>query len=206
MGRRGSFRCVEYTGQNSLLSKGPLKLSANRRYMVHSDGTPFFWPRPTLPGTASSKPSPRTGMNTSQRESLRDSRPCSSLQHRGRRFYDSTLAYTEKDDIRINPEFFKRLDPKVKAINEAGLVASPVMMWAVGGKDPSHELSERDAIRLGKYIVARWGAHNVVWILAGDGVYLGKRAERMAENWKSSLWRPAQQTGNNASCWFPVDC
>lgn len=175
-GRRGSFKCVEYTGPNSLRAKGPLKLSANRRYLVHSDGTPFFWLADTAwNGVLNAKPA-----HWDEYLLTRKTQGFTAVQFVATqwRAYDGEPAYTEKDDIRINPEFFKRLDPQVKALNDAGLVASPVMMWAVGGKDPGHELSEKDAIALGRYILARWGAHNVVWILAGDGVYLGERAGR----------------------------
>ncbi|NLE60247.1 MAG: DUF4038 domain-containing protein [Planctomycetes bacterium] len=175
-GQRGSFKCVEYAGKNSLFVRGPLKLSANRRYLVHSDGTPFFW----LADTAWNGVLKAKAAHWDKYLATRRSQGFTAVQFVATqwRFYDRELAYTEKDDIRINPEFFKRLDAKVKAINDAGLVASPVMMWAVSGKDPGHELSEQDAIWLGRYMVARWGAHNILWMLAGDGVYLEKRAER----------------------------
>ncbi len=175
-GQHGLFRCVEYTGPNPLRARGPLKLSANRRYLVHSDGTPFFWLADTAwNGVLKAKPA-----HWDEYLSTRKSQGFTAVQFVSTqwRAYDGEPAYAEKDDVRINPEFFKRLDPKVKALNDAGLVASPVMLWAVGGRDPGHELSEKDAIVLGRYILARWGALNVVWILAGDGVYLNERAER----------------------------
>lgn len=40
--RSGSFRCIPYTGDNPLYRYGPIKLSKNRRHMVHADGLPFF--------------------------------------------------------------------------------------------------------------------------------------------------------------------
>jgi len=175
-GQRGSFRCVESAGTNPLLAKGPLKLSTNRRHLVCNDVTPFFW----LADTAWNGVLKADSDDWDTYLTTRKSQGFTVVQFVATqwRFYDEDVAYTEKDDIRINPDFFKRLDTKVKAINDHGMVAAPVMMWAVSGRDPGHELSETDAIRLGKYMVARWGAYDVVWILAGDGVYSGERAER----------------------------
>lgn len=175
-GQRGLFRCVAYTGPNLLRARGPLKLSANRRHLVHSDGTPFFW----LADTAWNGVLKARAAHWDAYLATRKSQGFTAVQFVATqwRAYDGEPAYTAKNDIRINPEFFRRLDAKVKAINDAGLVAAPVMMWAVGGQDPGHELSEKDAIVLGRYLCARWGAHNVLWILAGDGAYQGQRAER----------------------------
>ncbi len=42
-GITGKVEVKPYTGKNPLYLHGPLKLSANRRYLEHNDGTPFFW-------------------------------------------------------------------------------------------------------------------------------------------------------------------
>jgi hypothetical protein len=39
----GSFQCEKYRGVLPLYRYGELRLSDNRRYFVHADGTPFFW-------------------------------------------------------------------------------------------------------------------------------------------------------------------
>ncbi|MEO6034724.1 MAG: DUF5060 domain-containing protein, partial [Verrucomicrobiota bacterium] len=41
--RTGKVEVKPYTGQNPLYLHGPIKVSANRRYMEHLDGKPFFW-------------------------------------------------------------------------------------------------------------------------------------------------------------------
>src|SRR5689334_22161761 len=40
---RGEIEIEKYTGANPLLVHGPLRVSSNRRYLEHLDGTPFFW-------------------------------------------------------------------------------------------------------------------------------------------------------------------
>lgn len=39
----GTFTCVPYAGDNSLYKHGPLRVSDDRHYLIHQDGTPFFW-------------------------------------------------------------------------------------------------------------------------------------------------------------------
>src|SRR5262245_18850586 len=39
----GKLQIDAYTGDNLLYKHGPLKIAANRRYLQHVDGTPFFW-------------------------------------------------------------------------------------------------------------------------------------------------------------------
>src|SRR5690242_6002885 len=39
----GSFTCGEPQGQTRFTQHGPLRTSDNRRYLVHADGTPYFW-------------------------------------------------------------------------------------------------------------------------------------------------------------------
>ena len=42
-GVTGSVEITKYTGDNPLYAHGPLRVSENRRYLAHADGTPFFW-------------------------------------------------------------------------------------------------------------------------------------------------------------------
>ncbi|OUC07274.1 hypothetical protein RY27_15850, partial [Litorilinea aerophila] len=92
-------------------------------------------------------------------------------------------AFTGRERIAVIPGFFHRLDRRVAAMAQAGLWSVAVLFWAVGGGtnpevDPGYGLPEDQAILLARYMVARWGAWPVVWILAGDGKYFGDYAAR----------------------------
>ncbi|KPV48931.1 hypothetical protein SE17_35420, partial [Kouleothrix aurantiaca] len=94
-------------------------------------------------------------------------------------------AYTGSERIAINPAFFQRLDARLDAANQAGMLAVPVMLWAatwtepgIWNINPGVSLPEDQAILLARYMVARWGAHHLAWILNGDGDYRGERAAR----------------------------
>ena len=41
--QKGTILVQPYSEQNPLYLHGPLKLSADDRYLVHQDNTPFFW-------------------------------------------------------------------------------------------------------------------------------------------------------------------
>ncbi len=42
-GREGRVRITAYHGANELLRHGSLRISSNKRYFEHADGTPFYW-------------------------------------------------------------------------------------------------------------------------------------------------------------------
>jgi len=179
-GQWDSFRCVPYTGDNPLYQRGSLRLSDNRHYFVHADGTPFFWLSDTAwNGVLRSKEDDWGHyLQTRQQQGFTAVQFVSTQWRAYSQGPHGERSFTGTERIRLHPRFFQRLDPKVTAINEHGLVAAPVMLWAFGEKDPGQALSEGDAIRLARYLVARWGAYQVVWILGGDGDYHAERSER----------------------------
>ena len=95
---------------------------------------------------------------------------------------EGQTAYTsEGDNLEINPAFFQRLDARLDAINEAGLLAAPVVLWGLGNPDEvpvPGRLPVDQAVRLARYIVARYQGHHVFWFLGGDDNY-----ERERDRW-----------------------
>ena len=179
-GKEGAFACVPYEGENPLYLHGALKLSENRRYLVHDDGTAFFWLGDTAwNGVLRSEESEwREYLQTRRSQGFSIIQFVSTQWRARSKGVSGQTAYSGTRDIKINPEFFRRLDQKVSAINKSGLVAAPVILWANTESDPGRALSQTDAISLARYIIARWGAYHVVWMLAGDGNYLGTNSQR----------------------------
>jgi hypothetical protein len=177
---RGGFCCVSYTGRNPLTQHGPLRLSGDRRTLTHADGEPFFWLADTAwNGVLRSRAEDWDRYLQARSEQAFTAIQFVSTQWRGcTADQNGETGFTGTERIEINPAFFERMDPKVAAINAHGLVAAPVLLWTYTESDPGQMLSEADAIRLARYLVARWGAHQVVWLLGGDGDYRGERAER----------------------------
>jgi len=178
----GHFESVPYEGENPLYVHGPLELSNNRRYLVYTDDVPFF----LLSDTAWNGIFKSTLDEWSDYLSFRRDQGFTAVQfvlmhHRGGPCDNKgEKAFEGKETvIRLNVDFLKRVDPKFSMLNEHGFVAVPVLLWAIKDEiSPGSNLIEDDALLLVRYLIARYGAYILVWILAGDGDYKGEKAER----------------------------
>jgi hypothetical protein len=194
-GREGAFRCGEPDGATAFDQHGPLTLSVNRRHLAHADGTPFLW----VADTAWNGPLRATPHEWAHYLRERRRQGFTAVQWVATQWLaapdgdlDGQKAYAAPDTpdgkIAINPAFFQRLDQYVEATARAGLLSIPVMLWAahwsnheVNLANPGYALAEDQAVVLARYMVARWAAYPVAWILPGDADY---RSERQAERWR----------------------
>lgn len=184
--QKGFFLVTASSAKTRFDQHGPITISHDGHYLIHEDGTPFFWLADTAWNTPLLGSLNDLVVYTDQR--VRQNFTAVqwvATQWRAAPHGDAGkhVAFNGKESISINPEFFQRLDDRINAFDRAGLLSAPVMLWAIGGGsnpavNPGYSLPEDQAILLGRYMVARWGAHNVLWILAGDGNYRGKNADR----------------------------
>jgi hypothetical protein len=186
--RRGVFTGTAPSGDTRFKQHGPIRLSDNRRHLAHTDGTPFFW----LTDTAWAGPLLSTDADWEYYLRQRRRQGFNAVQWMATQTLitpdgdrDGMVAYTGNESIAINPAFFQRLDAKVDAMNRAGFLSVPVLLWAaiwsdaeVNRLNPGVTLPEDQAILLARYMVARWGADATVWILPGDGPYRDEHAAR----------------------------
>lgn len=183
LGAAGDFVVRAYGGTNPLYRHGALRVSPDGSHFAHADGTPFLWLADTAwNGVLAAEPEDWARYLGLRREQGFSAVQCVLTNWRafpadaaGER------AWTGERDIRVNPAFFRRLDAKVAAIAESGLVPALVVLWTLTPWDPGLRLGDDDAIRLGRYITARYAAFRPVWFLGGDGRYL---VEGAAERWK----------------------
>jgi len=184
--RKGTFLVANARQGHRFHEHGPVQVSRDGRYFAHDDGTPFFW----LADTAWNGPLKSTDeewafyLRTRQRQKF-NAVQWVATQWRaspsGDR--DGRLAFTGQEAIEINPAYFQQLDRKVQALSDAGFLNVPVLLWAIGGGsnpriNPGFSLPEDQAVRLARYMVARWQAYPTVWILPGDGDYRGEKSMR----------------------------
>jgi hypothetical protein len=184
-GKSGTFDCTQPDGKGRFAEHGPVRVASSRSHLEHDDGTPFFWVADTAwNGALLSTPKDwETYLETRAGQKF-NAVMWVTTQWRASPKGDEKgeLAFTGKEKISVNPEFFRRLDAKAEAANRAGLLNVPVLLWAIGGRsaeqNPGAFLPEEQAIKLARYMVARWQAHDVVWILGGDGHYFGSEGEK----------------------------
>lgn len=184
--KSGMFTCTAASGRTRFDQHGPIRISNDGRFLMHEDGTPFFW----LADTAWNGALLSTAEQWARYIDTRLRQGFSAVQWVTTQWRASPngnrlgqLAFSGQGRIEINPIFFQELDRRVEALNAAGILNVPVLLWAIGGGsnpkvNPGFSLPEDQAILLARYMVARWGANDVVWILGGDGDYRGKNADK----------------------------
>jgi hypothetical protein len=164
-----------------LFRRGPVRVAKAGTHLEHADGVPMFWLGDTVWN------GPMLATESDWRDYLADrvAKRFTVVQYNALAPWRTApadekgeVAFTGRSDVQINPVYFQRLDQRVAAINRAGLLAAPVLVWALKKEDPGNYLPEADCLRLVRYQLARYGAYHVVWILAGDNPYRGESAER----------------------------
>jgi hypothetical protein len=171
---------------NNPLRKGFIRVHSSGRYFEHADGTPFYWM-----GEASwALHTKRAGVNGPFLEYLEDRKkkkftvivmtvghPASTEQEEETSSYyfggaevylnEGGAPYSGKGYERINPLYFKYLDQKIQMINEAGIVPALTGMW--GQEFPVMGVAITQ--EYWRYIVARYAAYNVFWVIAAEYYY-----------------------------------
>jgi len=187
-GQKGTFICKLGSDQKDIYLHGPVINPEGTYHLTHADGTPFFW----LACTAWNGALKSTDEEWDRYLQHRVANSYSAIQFvttqwRGcEKSSEGLVAFEGSGRIKINPEFFRLIDKKTDRINDFGLVAAPVILWTLqtgAGRElsPGYYLPDDQAILLAKYIVARYGANHVVWLLGGDGNYTGTYEQR----WKT---------------------
>jgi hypothetical protein len=186
--RRGRFACVQSSSTYDLHRRGALHHPAGKYHLAHRDGTPFFWLGCTAwNGALKSTPDEWDRYLQHRRDHGYNVIQLVTTQWRGcDASAEGLVAFTGAGRITLHPEFFRRIDQRMDRVNEYGLVASPVVLWALpsgAGRhlSPGYYLPIHEAVLLAKHIVARYQGHHVVWELGGDGKYIGELEERWKE-------------------------
>ena len=188
-GVAGTIEAVEYRGSNELYRRGPLRVSQTKRYLEHSDGTPFFWlgdtwwmglvERLRWPEDFRELAADRAAKGFNVIQIVAGLYPdMAPLDPRGAN--EAGLPWEENFE-RVDPRYFEMADLRIQHLIEVGLMPCILGCWgyylAVMGKEKMQQHW--------RYLIARWGAYPVVWCLAGEGSmpwYLSeRRSEEQAE-------------------------
>jgi len=185
-GPSGEFLCTSYSGENPLYRHGAIRVASGGAFFQHADGAPFFWHGDTV----WNGPLKATLPDWSHFLADRAAKGFNVIQFVPTQWVaaagnaDLRHAYIPGEELRIDPAFFQWLDRRVDLINSFGMVACPAMIWSAPSKpwalqmNPGTSLPEDQIGALAYYLVARYGAHHVAWMLAGDGDYRGELADR----------------------------
>ncbi len=171
-GVAGKVDITRYTGKNPLYVHGPIRVAADRRYLEHADGTPFFWLADTWwmglchrlhwPNEFATLAADRKekGFNVIQIVAglYPDMHP---FDPRGA----NEAGYPwEAGYARIRPEYFDMADRRLEYLADEGF--APCIVGAWGYFMPW--MGVEKAKQHWRYLIARYGALPVVWCAAGE--------------------------------------
>lgn len=165
----GEFICTAATGLTRFAKHGRVRVALDQRHLEHADGTPFFWLADTV-------------WNGARVAALKDWEFYAGIRA-SQRFTAAQWAAAPGDDLKnesayggfpdhisINPDFFKRLDAKLDVLSQAGILSAIAPFRELPSQTNAiTTLPDDQAELLVRYIVARWGADPVAWLIAFEG-------------------------------------
>jgi hypothetical protein len=174
-GREGTLRVLPADAENPLFEHGGfLRVSENGRYLTYADGTPFFWlgdtwwfcPSDRVPYDGSSNPA-----YDSMYKTLIDTRAGQGYTvvqwaFQGSIEKSSTVNTVTDFGIlgRIDPAYWQNVDRYVDYANQAGII--PVIGLAFHSGFERLDLEQWQF--LWRYVIARYGAHAITWLIGGE--------------------------------------
>ncbi len=174
----GEFLCSAPIGPTRFHKHGPVRVSRDHRHLEHADGTPFVWLADTVwegARTAELKDWEfYAGMRASQRFTVAQWAVAPGEDVKKESAYSG---FPER--ITINLDFFKRLDARLEVLSQAGILSAIAPLAELRPQENvAPALTDDQAELLVRYVVARWGADPVAWLLAFEGESAGKNVGR----------------------------
>lgn len=169
---------------NPFTKHGKLRVAKAGTHLEHADGTPFFF----LADTVWTGPALSSEADWQTYLKDRKAKRFTAVQFNAICPWrtaptdaDGRTAYTiENGKLVPNEDYFKRLDARMKAVTDAGLLAVPVLAWAHKKGDAGFDLSEEHIVALIQFELTRYKDVPALFVLAGDARY----NQTDAEKWK----------------------
>lgn len=160
----GEFLCTAPTGQNRFEQHGPVQVARDRHHFEQADGTPFFW----AADVAWNAPRLSTSRDWITYTQVRGGQNFSAVEWAASPGKNAKghSAFSDESRSVIDPEYFRELDNRIEMMNRAGLLSVIAPLWREKGA--TNKLPDEQAELLVRYMVARWGAYDVAWLLTAD--------------------------------------
>lgn len=183
-GKTGVLAAKPYSGTNTLVSKGLLRMSPGKRNVIHADGSSFLmigdtpWALPwrgTLESvTEYARNRQERGFNTALLMSLQPDRDVEGPRSRTEPLgFDVAFEDLPEGHInQLNPEYFQYFDQLRNILINHGIVPvfQPVFHgFGWKGKNVlGWNVDPDEYARYCRYLVARYGAKPAMWLISGD--------------------------------------
>jgi hypothetical protein len=173
-GHAGRVSITAYRGTNELLQRGMLRVSANKRYFEQADGTPFYWLGDTwwmglsdrlswdgfqeLAADRQAKGFTVVQMAAGLVPAAEERAPVDPG------FHNEGGAVWDPQFQRINPQYFDYADRRIEYLLDHGIAPAIAGAWS----PTIVPMGVAKMKQHWRYIVARYGAYPVFWILGGQ--------------------------------------
>jgi len=175
-GKEQTLSVVAYEGTNPLLKHGFVTAPAGKRHFEHADGTPFLWLGDTWWKCLCKR---LTWEGFQELTSDRRAKGFSVVQivcgpYPDEGFFEPRWEneggkpYVTRDFALVNPAYFDYADRRLKHLVDAGIVPAVVGAWGRSDCNSMQAIGVAGLKRHWRYLVARYGAYPVAWILAGE--------------------------------------
>ena len=169
---RTTLKILEYQSDNPLLKHGQLQLTKSQCSFEYADGKPFFWlgdtwwmglsKRLNWPDDFQRLTADRVEKNFTIIQIVAGLLP--DMSPFDERSTNEAGFPWEKDFSTINPAYFDMADLRINWLVRSGLMPCILGSWGyyllLLGMDKMK--------KHWRYLIARWGAHPVIWCLAGE--------------------------------------
>jgi hypothetical protein len=175
-GEKKSLTVAAYQGDNTLYKHGMIGISQDKRHFAHADGTPFFWLGDTWWKNLSKR---MTWEGFQELTADRKKKGFSVIQIVCGPYPDEGpfepsweneggMPYKTQDFKVLNPDYFKYTDRRLEHLVDAEMVPAIVGAWGRADCDALKAVGAEGLKRHWRYLIARYGAYPVVWILGGE--------------------------------------
>jgi len=173
-GHEGHITVAAYAGDNTLLKHGMIRVSANKRYFEYADGKPFYWLGDTW-WTGLSDRLSWDGFKILAADRKKKGYTVALIQggfapmqeeHApiDPGFSNEGGAVYPPDFRALNPKYFDYADRRIQHMIDMGIVPA-----IVGGtRGLITQMGEAKLKQYWRYLVARYGAYPVFWIVADE--------------------------------------
>lgn len=175
-GKKQALTISEYTGNNILYKHGMIGVSENQRHFAYVDGTPFFW----LADTWWKNLCKRMTWEGFQELTLdRKAKGFTVVQIVAGPYPDEDpfepmwkneggFMYENQEFTVLNPEYWKFADRRIEYLIDNEISPAIVGAWGRADCDAMKHVGLEGLKRHWRYLIARYGAYPVFWILAGE--------------------------------------
>lgn len=199
------FSVLPYDGDNVFGINGPITISENSKNFVHQNNKPFFMLVDAVLELSWKSTSDEIDAYISDRSSKGfNTAWVVPMSHQyfyphGVRNKQNEEYFIDGDHSLLNPRYFDYLDSVVNKLNEAGIV---VLLNPIWGRMSStylnsvhqHAIDIDTALIHARYIGARYGGNNIVWLIAGDAQYESQESKDYWNDFADELDRASGKT------------